>query len=387
MKKNLAIIGSTHAVSCIALDWVRHFPDLWSVEVLASDSHLDLLAKQAQEFSPNVVVCEAEEDLSNLKHKISDLPIKIYGGASSLNDVVTWDSIDLVIVDLPGLSSVSVILSAISAKKAVAIARKEIMALAGAMIMQAAKEHNVAVYPLEFETNSILQVTRGESWSSIQKVTLAASGGPFLGKKPNYLLNVKKAHAIPEPNPNISDKIYIDAASLMNKGLDMIAAKHFFGLENHQLEVIIHPQKMIHAIVAFIDGMVKNVYGRYDLKQSVLYVLSFPNRIAIPNTSPNLLKDFEPIIFEEPDIKTFRNLQLAKDALEAGGNMTAILSTANDLAVDAFLHNKIDFVQMSDLIESVMQTCSHVTSLDLEILQSSIAEAHFHASQFLNKIN
>lgn len=387
MKKNLAIIGSTHTVSCLALEWVRQFPDLWTVEVLASDSNLDLLAKQAQEFSPNVVVCEAEQDLPNLKNKIGDLPIKVYGGASSLKDVVTWDSIDLLIVDLPGVIGVSVILSAIAANKAVAIGRKETMALAGAMIMQAAKENNVAVYPLEFETNSILQVTRGESWSSIQKVTLSASGGPFRGKKPNYLLNVKKAHAIPEPNPKISDKIYIDAASLMNKGLDMIAAKHFFALENHQLEVIIHPQKMIHAIVTFVDGMVKNVYGKFDLKQSILYVLSFPNRISIPNSSPNLLKDFEPLTFEEPDLKTFRNLQLAKDALETGGNMTAILSTANDLAVDAFLHNKIDFVQMSDLIESVMQTCSHETSLDLEILQASMEEAHFHATQFLNKIN
>lgn len=387
MKKRIAIIGSTNTIGKLTLELIQTFPELFIAEILSADDNEQLLKEQTKTFQPNAIVIHNEESLPKLKNDLQNIPVKVFGGEEALGDVMSWESVDLVIVDLPGIKGVEIILKAIEAGKPVAIGSKETMVLGGEMIMQKAQAANIPIFPLEFETNGILQSTRGESWDTIEKITLTASGGPFLDKKPNFLLNVKKIHAIPEPNPLISDKIYVDSASLMNKGLDMIASKHLFALENKQLDIIIHPENIVHSIVTFYDGNIKSVIGPHNLKKSILYILGFPQRIILKEHQPFHLKSFESLSFMEPDIKTFRNLQLAQDAMVAGGNMPAILNFANNFAVDCFLNNKINFVEMSDLIEFVMNESQQESSVNMEILMETKKNALFQSEQFLKNLN
>lgn len=373
MKKNLAIMGATGSIGTQTLEVVRQHPEHFNVEVLTAHSNIELLAQQAEEFNPNVVVIADESKLPALKQKLAHLSTKVYDGVQAMNDVVQWESVDVVVAAIVGSAGLSSTLAAVEAGKTIALANKETLVMAGDIVMKKTTEHNSSIIPLDSEHSAIYQCLVGENPSSVDRIILTASGGPFLGKKPNFLVNVKKSHALEHPNWVMGAKISVDSASLMNKGLEMIEAKHLFGLRNEQIEVIIHPQSIIHSMVEFCDGSIKAQLGMPDMRVPIQYALGLPNRL--PNNFKKFsFKDYESFTFEEPDVRTFRNLQLAKDAMFKGGNMPTILNAANEIAVDAFLNNKVGFLDMSEIIESVMNEIEFIEQPSLEeILESDNA--------------
>lgn len=373
-------MGSTGSIGTQTLDVVRQNPDLFSVEIISGHSNVELLRQQAEEFQPNVVVITDESRLDSLKQSLAHLPIKVYGGEEALCDVVQWESVDMVVAAIVGIAGLKSTLAAIEAGKTVALANKETLVVAGDLVMQLAKEKNVAMIPVDSEHSAIFQCLAGEQWNTVEKIILTASGGPFLGKKTNFLVNVKKSHALQHPNWTMGAKITIDSASLMNKGLEMIEAKHLFGLKNEQIEVIIHPQSIIHSLVGFHDGSIKAQLGLPDMKLPIQYALGLPQRIK-NDFQRFSFRDYRNFTFEEPDTKTFKNLQLAKEAMYKGGNLPAVLNAANEMVVQAFLDNKIGFIEMSDVIEEVMAQSVFVEAPDLDSLLFSDQVARELAAQ------
>ncbi len=275
-------------------------------------------------------------------------------------------------------------LAAIDAGKTIALANKETLVVAGELVMQRAFEKKARIIPVDSEHSAIFQCIVGEDLASIEKVILTASGGPFIGRKPNFLVNVKATHALQHPNWTMGAKITIDSATLMNKGLEMIEAKWLFGLENEQIEVVVHPQSIVHSLVQFVDGSLKAQLGLPDMKLPIQYALGWPRRL--PNAFKRFrFKDFEKLSFEEPDVKTFRNLQLAKDAMMRGGNVPCVLNAVNEVVVHAFLQNKVGFLEMSDIIEQVISQVSLVENPDMDALIQSDAEAREYAGELLKK--
>lgn len=382
MAKRIAIFGSTGSIGRQALDVIAANPDKFSAEVLTAHTNEELLIKQALRFNPNIVVIGDERKYPAVKQALAGTSVKVFAGEQSLDDVAALDCYDLMLAGIVGYAGLKPTLRALDIGKPIALANKETLVVAGDIVMQKALEKKVPVIPVDSEHSAIFQCLIGEGRNKIEKVVLTASGGPFLGKKPNYLVNVKRDHALQHPNWSMGAKITIDSATLMNKGLEMIEAKWLFNLQPEQIQVLVHPQSIIHSMVQFEDGSIKAQMGLPDMKLPIQYALAFPQRI--PNQFPRY--DFRKpstLSFEEPDIKTFRNLALAIEALNMGGNMPCILNAANEIAVFAFLRNRIGFLDMTEVVERTMNRITHIASPTLEQYFESDGEARNFAASLI----
>ena len=357
-------------------------PDKFSAEVLTAHGNEELLIEQSLKCSPNIVVIGDEKKYAKVKQALASTDIKVFAGEKALEEVASMDVYDLMLAAIVGYAGLKPTLKAIENGKAVALANKETLVVAGDIVMRKAVEYRVPVIPVDSEHSAIFQCLVGESRNKIEKIVLTASGGPFLGKKPNYLVNVKREHALQHPNWSMGAKITIDSATLMNKGLEMIEAKWLFNLEPAQIQVVVHPQSIIHSMVQFEDGSVKAQMGMPDMKLPIQYAMAFPNRIA--NNFPRLdFKRFNTLTFEEPDLRTFRNLALAIEALGKGGNLPAVMNAANEVAVYAFLRNRVNFLDMTDVIEKTMHKIPFVKNPTLEEYFESDGEARTYAADII----
>jgi 1-deoxy-D-xylulose-5-phosphate reductoisomerase len=380
--KRIAIFGSTGSIGTQALEVIAANPDKFSVEVLTCGGNDELLVEQAMKFNPNIVVVGDEQKYSKVKEALSSTDIKVFCGEQALEDVAAMDVYDFMLAAIVGYAGLKPTLNAIKAGKAIGLANKETLVVAGDIVMQTAVENRVPVIPVDSEHSAIFQCLVGEMRNPIEKVILTASGGPFLGRKPNYLVNVKREHALQHPNWTMGAKISIDSATLMNKGLEMIEAKWLFNLSPDQIEVLVHPQSIIHSMVQFQDGSIKAQMGLPDMKLPIQYAMAFPKRI--PNEFPRCeFKKIKQLTFEEPDLRTFRNLALAIEALEKGGNLPCVLNAANEIAVYAFLRNRIGFLDMTDVIERTMQKVNFIGKPTLEEYYESDGEARNYAADII----
>ncbi len=382
-KKRIAIFGSTGSIGTQALDVIRANPDLFETEILTAQSNADLLIKQALEFKPNAVVIGDETKYQKVKDALGQTLVKVFAGEKALEEAADFDSYDMMLAGIVGFAGLKPTIKAVEKGKPVGLANKETLVVAGDLIMQKAIEKRVPIIPVDSEHSAIFQCLVGEARNKIEKIILTASGGPFLGKKPNYLVNVKRDHALQHPNWAMGAKITIDSATLMNKGLEMIEAKWLFNLKPEQIQVLVHPQSIIHSMVQFEDGSIKAQMGLPDMKLPIQYALSFPQRIK--NDFPRLdFKKYPSLSFEEPDVKTFRNLALATEALFRGGNMPCVLNAANEIAVWAFLRNRIAFLDMTAMVEKTMETINFIEKPTMQEYFDSDGEARNFAASLIN---
>ncbi|MCA6075551.1 1-deoxy-D-xylulose-5-phosphate reductoisomerase [Fulvivirga sedimenti] len=348
--KRVAILGSTGSIGTQALEVIEANPDHFEVEVLSAQNNCELLIRQASKFRPNVVIIGNEDRYDEVFNALDPLGIKVYAGANALASVVEMDSIDLVLTALVGYAGLQPTMHAIRSGKSIALANKETLVVAGELITAMAREKGVNIYPVDSEHSAIFQCLVGEFHNPIEKIILTASGGPFRGRTRDELAEVTKAQALKHPNWDMGAKITIDSASLMNKGLEVIEAKWLFGLRTDQIEVVVHPQSIIHSIVQFEDGSMKAQMGLPDMKLPIQYALAFPERLKSDFKRFDF-SNYSSLTFEAPDTKTFRNLALAYKALDDGGNMPCVLNAANEIAVASFLEDRIKFLEMSDVVE------------------------------------
>ena len=382
-RKRLAIFGSTGSVGVQALEVIEANADKFSVEVLTAHKNHDLLVRQALRFQPNVVVISDEKKYAEVKEALASTVIKVFGGEKALEEVAAMDCYDLMLAAIVGYAGLKPTLKALCHGKTIALANKETLVVAGDIVIQNAVENRVPIIPVDSEHSAIFQCLIGETRNRIEKIILTASGGPFLGRKPNYLVNVKREHALQHPNWNMGAKISIDSATLMNKGLEMIEAKWLFNLQPEQIHVLIHPQSIIHSMVQFEDGSIKAQMGLPDMKLPIQYALSFPKRIS--NNFPRYdFKKVNTLTFEEPDIRTFRNLALAKEALFRGGNLPCTMNAANELAVYAFLHNRIGFLDITDVVERTMEKVTFISKPTLDEYFETDGEARNYAADIMH---
>jgi 1-deoxy-D-xylulose-5-phosphate reductoisomerase len=380
--KRIAIFGSTGSIGTQALEVIAANADKFSVEILTAHTNEELLIEQALRFNPNMVVIGDEKKYLNIKEALSSTGIKVFAGEKALEEVAGIDCYDLMLAAIVGYAGLRPTLKAISIGKPIALANKETLVVAGDIVMRRAVEKRVPVIPVDSEHSAIFQCLVGEIRNKIEKVILTASGGPFLGRKPNYLVNVKREHALQHPNWNMGAKITIDSATLMNKGLEMIEAKWLFNLRPDQIQVLVHPQSIIHSMVQFEDGSIKAQMGLPDMKLPIQYSLSFPKRM--PNQFPRYdFKKINTLTFEEPDIRTFRNLALATEALNKGGNLPSVMNAANEIAVYAFLRNRINFLDMTDVVEKTMQKIAFIEKPTLDEYFDSDGEARTFAADLI----
>lgn len=364
-KRHLAILGSTGSIGTQALEVVEANPDIFEVEVLTAQNNADLLIEQAAKFRPNVVVISNEDLYDKVFAALDPLDIKVYTGEKSLASVVTMDSVNMVLTALVGYAGLIPTVAAIKAGKHIALANKETLVVAGELVTELAQKHKVDILPVDSEHSAIFQCLVGEFHNPIEKIILTASGGPFRGKDRDFLKTVTKAQALKHPNWSMGAKITIDSASLMNKGLEVIEAKWLFGLTPDQIEVVVHPQSIIHSMVQFEDGSMKAQMGLPDMRVPIQFAIGYPNRLK--SNFPRMdFAQFPSLTFEKPDYETFRNLSFAFEALEVGGNMACIVNAANEIAVAAFLRDEIGFLEMSDLIENCMKKVNFVRTPTLD---------------------
>jgi 1-deoxy-D-xylulose-5-phosphate reductoisomerase len=382
-KKRIAIFGSTGSIGTQALEVIRANTNLFEVEILTAQTNDELLITQALEFRPNAVVIGDESRYQKLKEALSSTDIKVFAGETALEEVADFDTYDMMLAGIVGFAGLKPTLKAVEKGKAVGLANKETLVVAGDIVMQKAIEKRVPIIPVDSEHSAIFQCLVGEVRNPIERIILTASGGPFLGKKPNFLVNVKRDHALQHPNWSMGAKISIDSATLMNKGLEMIEAKWLFNLRPDQIEVVIHPQSIIHSMVQFEDGSIKAQMGLPDMKLPIQYAMAFPGRIK--NDFPRLnFRKYPALNFEEPDVKTFRNLSLAIEALNKAGNMPCILNAANEIAVWAFLRNRIGFLDMTAIVEKTMENVAFIEKPTLEEYFESDGEARNFAASLIN---
>lgn len=381
-KKQIAILGSTGSIGTQALEVISEHSNLFEVEVLTANNNSKLLIEQAIKFKPNTVVIANEEKYKEVDEALFKLGIKVFAGQQSLEEVVETENIDVVLTALVGYSGLKPTIRAIKAKKTIALANKETLVVAGDLITKLCLENGVKIYPVDSEHSAIFQCLVGETYNPIEKIYLTASGGPFRGRLRNDLLNITKAQALKHPNWEMGAKITIDSASLMNKGLEVIEAKWLFDLKAEQIDVVVHPQSIIHSAVQFEDGSIKAQLGVPDMKLPIQYALGFPERLK--NTFKRFsFMDYPNLTFEKPDLETFRNLQLAYNAMEKAGNMPCILNAANEIAVAAFLKDKIGFLNMSDLIADCMEKITFVSNPTLEDYVATNKETRILANELL----
>ncbi|MFD2164032.1 1-deoxy-D-xylulose-5-phosphate reductoisomerase [Paradesertivirga mongoliensis] len=363
--KHIAILGSSGSIGTQALEVIRENPGLFKVSVLTVGHNSSLLIEQALEFLPLAVVIADESKYQEVKSALSRTSIKVLSGESALVEVVQRPEIDIVLTALVGFSGLQPTIAAIKAGKDIALANKETLVVAGELVTSLAKEHDVKILPVDSEHSAIFQCLVGENVSRIEKIYLTASGGPFRGKDNAFLSGVTKNEALKHPNWVMGAKITIDSATLMNKGLEVIEAKWLFGLDVSQVDVIVHPQSVIHSIVQFKDGSMKAQMGLPDMKLPIQYALAYPERINSNFPRFDFLQ-YPQLTFEQPDKTTFRNLALAFLAIEKGGNMPCVINAANEVVVAEFLNERIGFLQMSDVIENCMNKVSFLKSPTLQ---------------------
>lgn len=381
--KRIGIFGSTGSIGKQTLEVIRANPSLFAAKILTAHSNHDLLIEQALEFMPEVVVITEKEKYTKVKEALSPKGIMVMAGEEALEEAAEMNCFDMMMAAIVGFAGLKPTLKAVETGKAIALANKETLVVAGDVVMSLAKEKGVKVIPVDSEHSAIFQCLVGEERNPIEKIILTASGGPFLGKKPNYLVNVKREHAIMHPNWSMGAKISIDSSTLMNKGLEMIEAKWLFDLEPAQIEVVIHPQSIIHSMVQFKDNSIKAQMGLPDMKLPIQYAMAYPQRI--PNDFPrfNFSKSAS-LSFDPPDIKTFRNLGLAITALHKGGNMPCVLNAANELAVYGFLKNRLGFLDMTEVIEQTIAFVPFIQHPTLQEYFDSDAEARNYAASLIN---
>lgn len=379
-KRQLAILGSTGSIGTQALEVVSEHSDLFEVYALTANNQVDLLINQARKYMPEVVVIANERKYPELKEALEDLPIKVWAGADAIAQMVQSEPIDMVLTAMVGYSGLRPTISAIKAGKAIALANKETLVVAGELIMKLAAEHKVPILPVDSEHSAIFQCLTGAYDNPIEKILLTASGGPFRRKTLEELATVTKAQALKHPNWTMGAKITIDSASMMNKGFEMIEAKWLFDVTPDQVQVVVHPQSVIHSMVQFEDGAVIAQLGIPDMKLPIAYAFSFPTRMR--SMAPRLdFNQYSTLTFEEPDMERFRNLAFAFEAARQGGNMPCILNAANEVVVAAFLQDRIGFLQMSDVIERTMRKASFIVNPSYEDYVASDTEARRLAAE------
>jgi 1-deoxy-D-xylulose-5-phosphate reductoisomerase len=382
-KRHIAILGSTGSIGTQALEVISANAEHFELEVLTAQNNAELLIAQAIKYQPNVVVIGDEAKYKTVNDALFTHGIKVYAGVEALAQVVEMDSIDMVLTALVGYAGLKPTMAAINAGKQIALANKETLVVAGDLITKLAAAKGVNILPVDSEHSAIFQCLVGEFHNPIEKIYLTASGGPFRGKNRDELVGITKAQALKHPNWVMGAKITIDSATLMNKGLEVIEAKWLFNLNNSQIDVIVHPQSIIHSIVQFEDGSMKAQMGLPDMKLPIQFALGYPQRLK-SNFERFNFANYPTLSFEKPDLETFRNLQFAFDALEKGGNAACILNAANEIAVAAFLRDQIGFLEMSDLIAHCMAKATFVAKPNYEDYVQSDTETRIIATQFLN---
>jgi 1-deoxy-D-xylulose-5-phosphate reductoisomerase len=381
-KKNIAILGSTGSIGCQALEVIESQPEAFQVEVLTAHSNAALLIEQAKKFNPNAVVIVDEAQYQVVKNELDPLHIKVFTGESALEFVAQMDTVDLVLTALVGYCGLKPTIKAIEAQKNIALANKETLVVAGELITNLAREKGVNIYPVDSEHSAIFQCLVGEFHNKIEKVILTASGGPFRGKKRDELQAVTRAQALKHPNWTMGAKITIDSATLMNKGLEVIEARWLFGLKSDQVDVVVHPQSIIHSIVQFEDGSMKAQMGLPDMRVPIQFALGYPQRLK--STFPRFdFVNYPAFTFEKPDTETFRNLALAFEALNQAGNMPCVLNAANEVAVAEFLKDRIGFLEMSEVVEKCMQKITYIRNPSLEDYVLTDSETRIKALEFI----
>lgn len=380
MKRQLAILGSTGSIGTQALEVVGEHPDRFEVYALTANNQVDLLINQARKFMPEVVVIANEQKYPELKEALEDLPIKVWAGSDAIAQVVQAKPIDMVLTAMVGYAGLKPTIAAIKAGKAIALANKETLVVAGELITALAAEYKVPILPVDSEHSAIFQCLNGAYDNPVEKLLLTASGGPFRQKTMEELVLVKKEQALKHPNWHMGAKITIDSASMMNKGFEMIEAKWLFGVAPEQIQIIVHPQSVIHSMVQFEDGAVIAQLGIPDMKLPIAYAFSYPERMK--SHEPRLdFFQYASLTFEEPDMKRFRNLAYAFEAVKQGGNMPCILNAANEVVVAAFLQDRIGFLQMSDVIEQTMAKATFIQRPTYEDYVHTDEEARQIAAQ------
>jgi 1-deoxy-D-xylulose-5-phosphate reductoisomerase len=382
-KRSVAILGSTGSIGTQALEVIAAHPDQFEVEVLTANNNADLLIEQAKKFDPNAVVITNDAQYKKVKEALATTGIKVYAGENSLASVVQMESIDIVLAALVGYSGLRPTIKALEAGKAVALANKETLVVAGDLITALARDKGVNIYPVDSEHSAIFQCIVGEFHNRIEKIVLTASGGPFRGKKRHDLTSVTRAQALKHPNWSMGAKVTIDSATLMNKGLEVIEARWLFGLEPSQVDVVIHPQSIIHSFVQFEDGSMKAQLGLPDMRLPIQFALSYPNRLKsnFPRFDFAACPSFT---FEKPDTETFRNLALAFEALKRGGNMPCVLNAANEVAVAEFLKERISFLEMPEIVERCLEKIDFIARPVLEDYVNTDKETRIRALELVN---
>jgi 1-deoxy-D-xylulose-5-phosphate reductoisomerase len=388
LKRKVAILGSTGSIGTQAIEVIQEQKQHFEVELLAAHNNAELLIKQAIAVQPNAVVIGNEDKYLMVKEALQPHDIKVFAGAEALEQAVTMEGIDVVLTAMVGYAGLKPTLAAIGAGKQIALANKETLVVAGELVTALAREKGVNIYPVDSEHSAIFQCLAGEfdytikNGTAVEKIYLTASGGPFRGKDNAFLSTVKKEQALKHPNWEMGAKITIDSASLMNKGLEVIEAKWLFGLKAEQIDVIVHPQSIVHSIVQFVDGSMKAQMGLPDMKLPIQYALAYPYRL--PASFPRFdFINYPSLTFEKPDTKTFRNLAIAFEAMRVGGNMPCIINAANEVVVESFLKDKIGFLEMSDVIEACMQKASFVKTPTIDDYVASDKEVRALAYEMI----
>lgn len=385
MLQKIALLGSTGSIGTQALDIISKYPEKFQVEVLIAGNNIDLLIQQAFKFQPDAVVIANTDHYLYLKKSLESTNIKVYAGNEAVEQIVASSSVDVVLASFVGYSGLRPTIAAINAGKKIALANKETLVVAGEIIGKLVEASGSNIIPVDSEHSAIFQCLVGESGNPIEKITLTASGGPFLNMSEDLLKKVKPCDALKHPNWNMGCKVTIDSASLMNKGMEVIEAKWLFDLTPEQISVVVHPQSIIHSLVHFADGSVKAQLGVPDMRVPILYALSYPDRLL--SDLPRLnLTECKNLTFSEPETGKFRNLALAYEAIKSGGNMPCILNAANEMAVKAFLGEKISFTQMPDVVEYTMENSIYSNSPDLDFLEVTDSNARECAQSYINKL-
>lgn len=383
--KNIAILGSTGSIGTQTLQVIEAHPGLFTAEVLTANRNVDLLIRQALKFKPNAVVIADEEKYPVLREALKDEDIKVFAGKDALAQVVTSGTVDVVVTATVGYSGLVPTVNAIRAGKVIALANKETLVVAGGLINELVGRYRAAIVPVDSEHSAIFQCLAGEGGNPVEKIILTASGGPFRGKDAHYLQQVTPQQALKHPNWNMGAKVTIDSASLMNKGFEMIEAKWLFGVPPEQIQPLVHPQSVIHSMVQFADGSIKAQLGVPDMRLPIQYALTYPDRVYADFGRVDFTR-YASFTFEEPDRRTFRNLQLAYDAIHQGGNMPCILNAANEVAVEAFLQERISFTGMSALIEKTMEKAGFIACPALEDYAETDRESREIALEWVGKL-
>ena len=382
MKKQIAILGSTGSIGTQALQVIDAYPDLYEAYALTANDNVELLIAQARKYRPSVVVIANETKYQTLKEALADEPIKVYTGADAICQVVQEKDIDIVLTAMVGFSGLPPTMSAIRAGKCIALANKETLVVAGELINDLAQQYRTPILPVDSEHSAIFQCLVGESEHEVEKIILTASGGPFRTFTMDQLAHVTREQALKHPNWEMGAKITIDSASMMNKGLEVIEAKWLFGVTPSQIEVVVHPQSVVHSAVQFVDGSVKAQLGAPDMRLPIQYAFSYPKRLVSDLPRMDFCKSGS-LTFEQPDMKRFRNLALAYEALHRGGNMPCILNAANEVVNRAFLDGRIGFLQMSDVIEECMSQVDFISSPTYQAYLETDIEARCCAQALL----